>query len=252
MAPGRAKRSMLALAAFCAACSVVPAGTTPTSTAESRPTSVPRATAATPTALEQPATPSATLGPGPRTFNEEFQGSLGYWQFRQVDNGQPADPPQAINGILLFSLPAPNQWALELYAPQEYTEVRVDAKVEFSAGAQGAAGVICRYDENRGWYEFNIYPDQTYVLLFGKWLGDGVASYTPLAEAQSDKIQATDNEIGLLCQGTVLTPFVNGTQLRRRSETTFGLTSGKVGVTAASFENSPGSIGFDWVRVGEP
>jgi hypothetical protein len=201
-----------------------------------------------------PTVPSATetLAAAPRDFTEEFDGTPGYWEFRQADNGQPAVPPKATNGFLIFDLPEPNQWVYDLYSPQDYADVRVDARVEIHADKQGAAGVICRYREQTGWYEFEIYPDQTYVLLFGQWLAEGVTRYTPIVRDVSEKIHAGQNEIGLSCEGDILTPFINGTQMRKREEKTFQLAGGKVGISASSFENGAVSIAYDWVKVSEP
>lgn len=195
--------------------------------------------------------PTPTAAPAPRTFQDDFQGDLGQWSFLQVDNGSTAPDPRLSAGYLRFDLTASNQWLYALYTPHAYADVRVDASLAFG-GADSAAGVVCRYDQHKGWYEFNVYPDQTYVLLYGQWLAGGVARYTPLFRASSEKIQPDANEVGLLCRGNILTPFINGVQLRQRVETTFGLTSGQVGLAAASFETAPISILVDWVKVAEP
>jgi hypothetical protein len=79
-----------------------------------------------------------------------------------------------------------------------------------------------------------------------------VARYTPLVRAESEKIQPSLNEIGLECAGDTLTPFINGVQMRRRQETTFGLTEGRIGISAASSELVPLTISYDWLRVSEP
>jgi len=158
----------------------------------------------------------------------------------------------AAGGSLRLTLGTPNQWAYALYDAHTYADVRVDARVEFSAGGQGATGLICRYDPAAGWYEFNIYADRTYTLLFGQWLAEGVARYTPLVVASSEKIDAAVNEIGLVCAGDVLTPYINGVQLRRRQETQHVLHEGQVGISAASFESASLSILVDWIGAGDP
>jgi hypothetical protein len=204
-----------------------------------------------PSATAEPATP--TIEPPQRDFTEDFDGTLPYWSFLQVDNGRPADLPTVDGGFLRFDLPQPNQWVYALYGAQEYPDVRVDALVTTSAGQGGAAGIVCRYSEKNGWYEFNIYADQTYVLLFGQWLKAGaVARYTPIVRSASEKIKTGENEIGLECKGDILTPFINGTQMMRREEKLFGLTSGQIGISASSFEAVPLQISYDWVKISEP
>ena len=175
-----------------------------------------------------------------------------HWSFVEV-NADPAQAlPQIKSGFLQFDLAAPNQWMYGIYDAYDYADVQVDADVQVRGGEYATPGVLCRYDKSKGWYELDVLEGQTYVLLFGQWLADGVARYTPLVRAQSEKIQPGENEIGLLCQGDTLTPFINGTQLRRRQETMIGLTSGKVGVAASAFEQVPVVIAYDWVKVDEP
>jgi hypothetical protein len=159
---------------------------------------------------------------------------------------------RTLTGALRLTLPAPNQWISGIYDAQVYSDVRVDAHVEFGTGGQGSVGLLCRYDASAGWYEFDIFPDQTYTLMFGQWLAQGVARYTPLVISASEKIDPAVNEIGLVCEGAVLTPYVNGVQLRRREEKLHPLSQGGAGISAASFDQAPLVLSFDWISVSEP
>ncbi|MBI3738962.1 MAG: hypothetical protein HY258_07940 [Chloroflexi bacterium] len=209
---------------------------------------------ATPTLIPPTSAPTETetLVPAPRVFTEGFDGSLPNWSFAQMDNGQPASGPEVRSGFLVLNLSASNQWVYSIYDAQEYADVRVDAQVGNLSGDGGAVGVVCRYSETDGWYEFDVYPDGTYTLLFGQWLAQGVARYKPMYRGSSDKIKNDANEIGLSCEGDVLTPFINSVQMRKWQETRYGLKNGRIGLTAASFESVPLMVGFDWVKVSEP
>ena len=235
--------SILILALFSGACQTATA---------IPPSSTPLPSPTEPEASSTPPLPTQTTPPAPRTFKEEFDGILPYWSFLQVDNGQPAANPTTDNGFLVFDLPSPNQWVYALYGAQRYTNVRVDAKVETRTSGDGGMGLVCRYDEKSGWYEFNIFADQTYEILFGQWLTKGVAQYTPLVRIDSEKIKPGVNEIGLLCQDNILTPFINGTQIRKWQDQKIGLKSGRVGISVSSFQDAPFPIAFDWVKVSEP
>jgi hypothetical protein len=218
-------------------------------------TAVPTETAtSTPTPSPLPPSPTATLTREPpvRVFTEDFDSMPAQWSFLEANADQPTAPPQTDGGFLRFDLDTPNQWMYGIYDPFEYADVRVDTAAQVQGGEYATPGVVCRYDKKKGWYELDVLDGQTYVILFGQWLADGVARYTPLVRAQSEKIQAGANEIGLLCEGDTLTPFINGTQLRRRQETMFALTSGKVGLAASAFEKVPAVIAYDWVKVSEP
>jgi hypothetical protein len=207
---------------------------------------------ASPSPSAVPAAPTETLAPAPRFFTEQFDGILPYWTFELIDNGQAATDPFAKSGFLVFDLTGPNQWLYALYSDPVYADIRVDAQADVLAGEGGAFGVVCRYGEEQGWYEFNIYADQTYELLFGQWLAQGLARYTPLVRGSSEKITSDADQIGLLCEGGTLTPFINGVQMRRWQDNRFGLKEGKVGLSAASFDHVPFTIAYDWFKVSEP
>ena len=206
---------------------------------------------AVPSLSPVPPTPTETLGPAPRTVDEEFNGSLPYWSFIQIDNGQPFPGPSVDAGYLVFDLTAPNQWVYALYDGQDYQNVRVDAQVEVRAG-DGALGIVCRYNKKDGWYEFNIYSDQTYMLLYGQWLAQDVVHYTPLYHGDSEKIKNGANEIGLLCEDSLITPFINGVSMRKWDEQKFNLKQGAIGISASSFASVPFTSAYDWVKVNEP
>jgi hypothetical protein len=248
------KFSFLILGLLCTACGVGGGQALPSPTGEHTPgsqggtqTNVPA-----PTASQVIPTPSETALPAPRTFTENFNTDLSNWTFRQIDNGQPAATPSTRDGFLAFDLGTTNQWAYALYEPQEYGDVMVEAQAQSRTVGDGAAGIVCRYDEKHGWYELNVYADHTYELLFGEWLAQGVARYTPLYQGRSEKIQVDTNEIGLSCQGNILTPVINGTQMRRWQEQKFALQEGKIGLLASSFQDAPFTIAFDWVKVSAP
>jgi hypothetical protein len=234
---------------FCAACQPRATMTVATPTWTNTP---PPQQTETLTSTPIAATPTSTLAPAPRTFTEEFNGSLPYWAFLQIDNGKPFVGPSVEGGSLLFDLPASDQWAYALYAVQDYTDVRLDARIDVQAGNDGAVGLVCRYSETAGWYEFNIYADQTYSLLFGQWLTQGVARFTPIFKDSSDKIQNGPNEIGLLCQGDILTPFINSVQMKQTLVPKYGLKKGTIGISASSFQSVPFTAAFNWVKVSLP
>jgi hypothetical protein len=240
---------LLFLALACAACgaraSQTPATPPALATFTATSTLVPSPVPVSPTS-------SPTLLPVPRTFTEAFDLQPATWSLAEVDNGQPFAGPTTRDGFLVFDLASSNQWAYALYTVHDYADVTIETEMQSRTAGDGAGGVVCRYDENKGWYEFNVRQDQTYQLLFGQWLAPGVARYTPLYQSRSEKITSEANRIGLQCQGNILTPSINGVQLRRWQEQKFGLQEGQSGLSASSFDDAPFTIAFDWVKVSEP
>ena len=195
--------------------------------------------------------PTATLlPPALRDFTEEFDSPSPYWSSFGTNNFVP--DVQLENGFLVFNLTQTNAWADTIYNAQNYRDVRVDAQVEVRAGSDGTVGVVCRYSQADGWYEFNIYADQTYMLMYGQWLAPGIARYTPLHRVSSEKIKVGANQIGLVCQGDTLTPYINNVRMPVYEDNKVGLKDGKIGLTASSFADVPFVAAFDWVKVSQP
>jgi len=188
----------------------------------------------------------------PRFFTEEFDGALPAWAILQ-SNGGTSPQTRIANGALIFDLTSRYDWVYAILGAQDYTDVRVDALTQVRANTPDAVGLICRYSESNGWYEFNVSGDGIYSVLFGQWLAGGVANYTPIASDASIyiKTDGAQNEIGLSCQADSLSLYINGKLFRKLDVSRFGLTDGKVGLSVASFDNFPVTASFEWVRVGQ-
>lgn len=198
-------------------------------------------------------TVEVTTTPLPRLFTNEFDASLAGWVILQA--GNEATPNiKTENSNLILQMDSPFTWVYAVYGAQDYEDIRIDAKFANQGGSPASAGLICRYSETDGWLEYNVSTDGTYNLLYGKWLSNGIADYLPILSASSNAIQSggTSQEIGLICADTILSLFIDQTLIRRVDVTSYKLATGKVGLTASSFENTPVITAFDWVKVGEP
>ncbi len=223
------------------------------------PTAAPNITAAASTSTLSPtAEPTTTFTPAPptslpRAFTEEFDGSLPAWSLLQ-SNGDTIPQAQIQDGALVISLQQSNQWGYVLLGAEDYTDARLDALVQSRGTAPEAIGLICRYSEANGWYEFNISSDGTYSVLFGQWLQQGIATYTPIASAASEYVKpgAEQNEVGLDCQEDILWLYLNGKLFRKLDVSRFGLRQGRLGLAVSSFENLPVIAAFDRLTVSEP
>jgi hypothetical protein len=228
------------------------------STPAPAPESTPTATLLSPTATAS-VTPEPTLTPSPipptplpRFFREEFDGVFPSWSLLQ-SNGDSAPQTAVDNGTLTFTLASPYEWAYVILGAEEYTDAHITVRFDSRSASPSALGVVCRYSEANGWYEFNISEDGTYNVLFGQWLAAGVADYQPIASDFSEYIRPNGeaNEVGMDCQGNTLWLYLNGKLFRKIDVTRFGLTGGRLGLSMASFENAPVVAGFEWVQVGQ-
>lgn len=217
-------------------------------TATLPPTPVPATSTPTPTS-----TPEPSPTPFPRFFTTEFDSSLAGWAILQA--GNEAVPNVTVeDSRLLVQVDSHYTWVYGLFGAHDYENVRVDAKFVNNAMSPASAGLVCRYSETDGWFEYNVSTDGTYNVLYGTWLANGIANYIPILDGVSNQIQQSgmEQQIGLICSSATLTLLIGETVIRNVDVSRFGLDSGKVGVTASSYENTPVIVSFDWVNVSEP
>jgi hypothetical protein len=200
-------------------------------------------------------TPTLELSPTPfpRFFTNEFDASLAGWVILQAGNDAVPNI-KTENSNLILQMDSPFTWIYVLYGAEDYENIRIDAQFANQGGSPASIGLMCRYSESDGWLEYNVSTDGTYNVLYGRWLANGIADYLPILSASSNAIQpsGTSQEIGLICSDMILSLFINQTLIRRVDVSSYELATGKVGLTASSFENTPVIVAFNWVKVSEP
>jgi hypothetical protein len=224
------------------------------------PTALSSATRVTPTPVPATATvtftpaPTFTPEPPPRFFREEFDSAPAHWSILLASGDASRVETLNENGKLRFELYSSNAWLYAIYSAHEYDTVHIEASIESTGSDINYVGLVCSYSEQHGWFEFNISSDGSYTILYGKWLGEGVASYMPVADGNSEYIHLGNgtNEIGLDCLGDKLQLYINGKLFRNIDVSRFALTGGKVGLAVASFEEAPVILAVDWVKVSAP
>lgn len=232
----------------------------PAATPASTPTVLPTTTPVTPSPAPATATatlvptPTSTPEPPPRFFTEEFEGALVYWSTLYASGDASRVETHNRDSQLVFELYSSNAWVYAIHGTYEYDTVHIETRIESTGSSTNYMGLVCSYQEQNGWFEFNISSDGSYTILYGEWLGEGVASYMPVADGNSEYIQQGNgvNEIGLDCLGDKLQLYINGKLFRNIDVSRFELSGGKVGLAVASFEEVPVILGFDWVKVSEP
>jgi len=202
---------------------------------------------------ELSATPEPSPTPFPRLFTEEFDSSLTGWVILQAGNDGVPNIKIA-DSRLTLEMDSPYIWLYALYGAQDYTNIHIDAQFTNRALTPASAGLICRYSDTGGWLEYNISTDGTYNVLYGKWLGTGIADYVSIMDGKSNEIQptGTSQKIGLTWSDSNLWLYINDKLIRKVDVSRYELAEGKVGLAASSFENIPIVIGFDSVTLSEP
>ena len=219
------------------------AALTPTVEASLPSTSIPTLDPVTPTPLA-----TATTFPNPLYFTDEFDIVSPYWEIFQT-GGTTAPLAAVENGSMRITHSTADTWSIGIYNANTYSNVFVRAQA--SVAPTGSIGVVCRYDETSGWFEFNLGSDGATSLLFGQWLTPGIAQYKPINTESAKQVSPAGqgNVIGLFCEDDFLHLYVNDTLVLNVDVTNYGLTQGNIGITASSFAEAPMTASFEWVKI---
>lgn len=225
-----------------------------------QPTSPPPPTEVPPT--EPPATEVATEPPAPQAeqfFTEEFDNWVSSdWDVLTVTGTDKSDPDkvtvEADNGKLVWNFDSEYVYYYLFYNAFDYEDVQLDVRADNRGRNSNSISLICRYDPNVGWYEFNIANSGVYDISYAEVTDSGEISYNTVANGGSLAIKQGKeiNEYSITCKGTELSLKINGKEVKSITEKQYGLRSGQVGVSVSAFDVLPIIIEMDWIKVSEP
>jgi len=189
---------------------------------------------------------------GEAFFYDEFDGDLDYYSLFSM-SGDTDDPKMGVyseDGALVFDLQDTYLWPYVLYDPYTYQDVRVDFEAENLGNNNNMVALVCRYDPDRGWYEFNVTNSGLYDIYYY----DAVTAndYQRLYNGGSTAINMgkATNTYTITCQGNNLSLYINGVLARTVQDN--NLKEGQVGFSVSSFENYPVTVNINWLSVSEP
>ena len=211
---------------------------------------------------EAPATEVVTEEPvsqAQQFFTEEFDDTLsGDWSVFTISDPNVSElekvTVEAENGNLVWNFDSEYVYYYLFYNPFTYEDVTVEARADNRGKNNNSVSLICRYDEEVGWYEFNIANNGLYDILYAEVLDNGKIRWNRVANGGSNAIkQGKDvNEYSATCQGEELTLTINGDEVISIKERNYRLRSGQAGISVSSFDVLPILIEMDWIRISEP
>lgn len=226
------------------------------------PTSAPPEPTEVPPTEVEPTEPPATEPPAPQAqqfFTEEFDNPLsGDWSVFTITDPNASDldkvTVEADSGNLVWDFDSEYVYYYLFYDAFTYEDVKVEARADNRGKNNNSVSLICRYDEDEGWYEFNIANNGLYDILFAEVLENGKIRWNRIANGGSNAINQGKevNEYSITCQGEELTLNINGDEVISIKDKKYGLRSGQVGVSVSSFNVLPILIEMDWFRISEP
>jgi hypothetical protein len=211
---------------------------------------------AEPTATEPPTaipfTPTPELQ---QYFSEDFQGnSADNWSYFLRSGDESKFSLESTNDGLLFSLKGTGIFSYLVYDPFEYDNVRMDVTVENRGVNDNNITLFCRFSEEAGWYEFNVYSSGLYDMLFTKPDSAGNLNYGVIAEGGSNKINMghATNTYSLVCGEDSLIVYINDVETRKVGIPAYVLSEGQVGVSVSSFGQVPVEVVVKEIRISQP
>jgi hypothetical protein len=158
------------------------------------------------------------------------------------------------NGKLVWNFDSKWVYYYLFYNAYDYEDVRVDLRADNRGRNNNNISLICRYDPEVGWYEFNIANNGLYDIFYAEVTESGSIAYNRIANGGSNAIKQGKevNEYAISCQGDELTLYINGTEVKQVNEKNYGLRSGQVGMSVSAFDVLPILIEMDWVKISEP
>lgn len=182
---------------------------------------------------------------------EEFDQYSDMWTWFLTSGNEDYTDIYFDEGRLKFDLTDTNIYAYLVYNEYIYTDVYLHAIVENRGKNSNSISLLCRYDENDGWYEANIGSDGLYdILRFDGSLDSG--SYKMLTSGGSNNIRTGKeyNEYTLSCKGNTITLWINGVQTNSVKDNSFK--EGLIGISASSYNVTPINVEFESVEIGQP
>ncbi|RPI91262.1 MAG: hypothetical protein EHM40_00320 [Chloroflexi bacterium] len=223
-----------------------------------------------PTSAPEPTEPPVTEVPEPtepptpeaqQFYTEEFDNPLSSDWTTRIDFAHPniteSDKVtvQAEDGKLLWDFGNKYVYYYLFYGAYEYEDVVLEVHAENRGKNNNSVSLICRYDPEVGWYEFNITNSGLYDISFVKILSNGRVQYNRVANGGSTHIKAglDVNEYYAKCEGNELTLKINGMDVTSIQDKKYAeLSKGQVGISVSSFNVLPIRIDMDWFKVSEP
>ncbi len=134
-----------------------------------------------------------------------------------------------------------------------YSDVKVEAVVTNRGNNSNGVGLICRYSDI-GWYEVQVSNSQTFSVYVVDNVGIMSQGYHEIARFDSNQILSglSTNIYTMTCKGNVISLFVNGNLLWEYTDTQFGFTDGKIGLSVWSPETLPVNVSFETLTVSAP
>jgi S1-C subfamily serine protease len=183
-------------------------------------------------------------------YLEEFDSDLPDWSYFFFGEDNADFELTTDSSMLTFDIDDPNTYVYLTYDPYIYTDVRLDASVLNQAGTNNNMfSLVCRVDEDLGWYEFNVTSGGLWYLFR---FDESSSEWVTLWNGGSTNIKTGQNQniFSLVCEGTKISAYINDKLMKTVTDTR--IAEGQIGLSVSSFEDTPVKISFEALAITEP
>lgn len=222
----------------------------PTQPPAPAPTDMPLPTAApVATDVAAPAQPSTDVS---QFFKEEFDSSaaLDNWDYFALGTGKDDDLViEQEDDHVLFDLKDEDLYVYYMYLPYEYEDVAVTINAQNRGRNNNNVSLICRMNsDGTNWYEFSVESGGLWYL----YAMDGKYNIIDNGGTNALKQGKEVNEYKLVCEGSEITMYVNGDEIKSVTDNKYGFGEGLVGFNISSLNVLPITVEVNSFEISEP
>ena len=208
-------------------------------------------------------TPEAVLSPTPIEsptpnpfYVEDFNTNLASWIEFMTSGDSSLVEKKVELGALSIQLLQRDEITPRYYLINNafsYSDVKIEAVVTNRGNNSNGVGLVCRYSDI-GWYEVQVSNSQQFSVYVVDNIGIMSQGYHEIARFDSNQILSglSTNIYTMTCKGNVISLLVNGNLLWEYTDTQFGFTDGKIGLSVWSPETLPVNVSFETLTVSAP
>jgi S1-C subfamily serine protease len=188
-------------------------------------------------------------GEAPAFFVEEFDTDLPLWTSFHFGKDNARYNMAVEDGLLTFDISDRDTYVYATYDPYLYEDVRLDAAVQNQGGNNNFFSLVCRLDEEKGWYEFNVSSGGLWSLLR---YDVSTSKFNLLYNGGSFNINMGQDEniFSLECRGNEISAYINNKLMK--TVTDKRISEGLVGISVSAFDQVPVTVSFDTLVISEP
>ena len=211
----------------------------------------PEPTATEAQSTEAPA-PTEEVPVNSEFFTEEFdtEDALANWESFSLGTGEDRNLViQQEDDHLLFDLGDEDLYVYYMYTAYEYDDVSIKLNAENRGRNNNNISLVCRFNSEAGqWYEFSVESGGVWFLYAVDEKYNRIANGGTNALKQGREV----NEYAMTCEGDQIAIFINGEEIKRVTDNTYGFNSGLVGFNISSLNVLPITVEVNWFEISQP